>query len=666
MHVLIYVTRFRWVACQLDSLRNCLNLSGLQKALASLPGTLDDTYTRILCNIDEEHSEYAFKILQRLTYSARPLELEEVAETIAIDVKGNPRVNPENRFPEPRDIFSICSSLISLESQTSGDNDSVIVGLAHFSVKEYLVSERILQGKARRYSIQENSANISIYNDCLAYLLDLDEPNPSSYQLLAEYPLARYAAKYWIQHAQVAQKDINFDPFLVIELFLVKENGLLIWIRLYDPEFPWEEPYIVRDSRNICHPLYYASIAGLHQCARMLLDKGIDVNVQGGRLGNALQAASYLGHDQIMQMLLDAGADVNAQGGIFGNALQAAVATYRGHEQGMQMLLDKGIDVDTHGGMYGNALQTAAASRYKNDQIVQTLLDEGADVNAQGGYYGNALQAAIYHGHNQMVQMLLNKGADVNAQGNFGSALQAASFEGRYRMVRMLLEKEAKVNTQEGLYSNALQAALYKGHVNVVHLLLDSGANLESKDTQGRVPIHLASAGGHVKSLELLSSFGLDWTTTDTQGRGCLHHASSSGSAESVGWLLTKGLDATGADRDGWTPLHWAARSGSFDTVRVLKAAGAISTTESIEGWTPDLIARFHHKQLSVVSKTVTLDKYQMSELRMESSFSSVAAKVESRNDEQVFSPGIRQKGFICNGCLLVSFDLNNCFLLFF
>lgn len=39
---------------------------------------------------------------------------------------------------------------------------------------------------------------------------------------------------------------------------------------------------------------------------------------------NALQAASLGGHDQVMQMLLDKGADINVQGGRYGNALQTA------------------------------------------------------------------------------------------------------------------------------------------------------------------------------------------------------------------------------------------------------------------------------------------------------------------------------------------------------
>ena len=38
-----------------------------------------------------------------------------------------------------------------------------------------------------------------------------------------------------------------------------------------------------------------------------LLDKGTDVNAQGGGYGNALQATSDGGHDQVVQMLLDKG-----------------------------------------------------------------------------------------------------------------------------------------------------------------------------------------------------------------------------------------------------------------------------------------------------------------------------------------------------------------------
>ncbi|KAL9576873.1 MAG: hypothetical protein Q9203_007651 [Teloschistes exilis] len=237
-----------------------------------------------------------------------------------------------------------------MDFEEDNEGTQTIVRLAQFSVKEYLVSERILKGDARRYNIQEINANISIYNDCLAYLLEFKEFNCSSFGSPVEIPLAEYAAEYWTKHAQIAERYTGFNPNLTREL-LTKKDGLLNWIRLYDPDKPWKG----------ANP-------------KMLLDKGADVNVPGGPYSNALQAASFRGHDQVVQMLLDKGADVNAPGGYYGNALQAA--SLQGH-----------------------------------DQVVQMLLDKGADVNAQGEEYGNALQAASFRGHDQVVQMLLDKGA---------------------------------------------------------------------------------------------------------------------------------------------------------------------------------------------------------------------------------------------------------------
>lgn len=40
----------------------------------------------------------------------------------------------------------------------------------------------------------------------------------------------------------------------------------------------------------------------------MLLEKGADVNAQGGSYGNAWQATSNGGHDKLVQMLLEKGA----------------------------------------------------------------------------------------------------------------------------------------------------------------------------------------------------------------------------------------------------------------------------------------------------------------------------------------------------------------------
>ena len=73
----------------------------------------------------------------------------------------------------------------------------------------------------------------------------------------------------------------------------------------------------------------------------MLLDKGADINAQGGGCGNALQAASYEGHQslEVVKLLLDKGVDYNTKSGSYDNMLY--VASYKGYVKIVEILLNK-------------------------------------------------------------------------------------------------------------------------------------------------------------------------------------------------------------------------------------------------------------------------------------------------------------------------------------
>ncbi|KAJ7444220.1 ankyrin repeat domain-containing protein [Mycena latifolia] len=122
--------------------------------------------------------------------------------------------------------------------------------------------------------------------------------------------------------------------------------------------------------------LLVASMNG-HKSVVQFLIKGADVNAQG-HFGHALQTASLNGHESVVELLIEKGADVNAQGGhFFGNALQSA--SLNGHESVVQLLIKKGADVNAPGGPYGNALQ--AASLKGQQSLVQLLIDHGAEAS---------------------------------------------------------------------------------------------------------------------------------------------------------------------------------------------------------------------------------------------------------------------------------------------
>jgi hypothetical protein len=116
--------------------------SSIRKALDELPITLDDTYERILQSIPKEKFEHARRLFQCIVAAIRPLRVEELAEIFAIEFGANEATNlvdgwrPEN--PEEA-VHSACSSLIAIID----DEGSKIVQFSHFSVKEFLTSDRL-------------------------------------------------------------------------------------------------------------------------------------------------------------------------------------------------------------------------------------------------------------------------------------------------------------------------------------------------------------------------------------------------------------------------------------------------------------------------------------------------------------------------------------------
>jgi ankyrin repeat protein len=477
----------------------------LRRALATLPSTLDGTYERILSTIREADSQYAIPILQWLTFAARPLSLDEVAEIVAIDVKDEPKFDREEVLEDPTDVLSICSSLITVTTDKAARK---VVLLAHYSVKEYLVSDRIRKGPAARYGMQDATFHHdSIAKGCIAYLLQFQELEVLDQDTIKTFKLAEYAAKFWVEHARGAKE--RTEGFSQAAMDLLSENNApyLNWLRIHNPDVPWVSDFR-RTLASVAAPLYYACLSGLGNLVKLLLTKGANVNPKGGYYDSALQVASARGQEQVVRLLIDKGANVNTQGGRSGNALQAA--SYHGHEQLVDLLLRMGANIDAQGGLYSNALQAALAQGY--EQVARLLLDKGADVNAQGGLYGNALQAAIGYGYEQFVGQLLDKGADVNAQGGYyGNALQAASLTGHAQVARLLLERGADVNVKGGYYGNALQAALAGGHEQVVTLLLDKGADINAQGGMYGNALQTAAARGYVQLVQLLLERGANW-----------------------------------------------------------------------------------------------------------------------------------------------------------
>ncbi|KAI0968046.1 ankyrin repeat-containing domain protein [Xylaria arbuscula] len=217
--------------------------------------------------------------------------------------------------------------------------------------------------------------------------------------------------------------------------------------------------------------------ANLVELVELALSKGANINAEGGYYGNALQAACHNAtgdgpEGNIVRLLLDKGAKINAQGGCYGTALQAACSNRElSRSEVIEFLLEKGANPRIQGGRFGNALQAACGRGFGSVDCVRLLIDRGADVNAQGGHYGNALRAACCCLRGDVIQLLIDRGADVNAQ-------ESCIWHYDVESVKLLLRNGAHVNQQGGEYGTALQAACSNEATEIVRVLLDHGADV--------------------------------------------------------------------------------------------------------------------------------------------------------------------------------------------
>ncbi|KAF2111820.1 hypothetical protein BDV96DRAFT_649794 [Lophiotrema nucula] len=221
---------FRWAACQLDSLKKCPNPAKLRKALATLPSTLNETYDRILSEIDRDYSEYALRILRWLSFVERPLSIREVTQVVAIDPERDPAFSEDEVFADPMWIFDICSSLVTTKEELSPGCSKRVVVLAHYSVKEYLTSTNIRPDLAAEFTMRNFACNDFVARGCLGYLLQLTAPLP----MINTDSLASYCAKYWVAHAHASGKETGALVDRASNLLCYGNPAFRNWIRLYD------------------------------------------------------------------------------------------------------------------------------------------------------------------------------------------------------------------------------------------------------------------------------------------------------------------------------------------------------------------------------------------------------------------------------------------------
>ena len=410
-------------------------------------------------------------------------------------------LDPEQVLVDSDDVLVICPSLVTI----TGDRETSLVepgtlpdgtripgiiltepvnepglSLAHFSVKEFLTSERVKESGLPNYWLSPEISHLSITQTCLVYLVhccrhenEVVAPNLN--------PLISYAAKEWpVHYRAIGEKEVARE---------VDELGVKMMSTLTRHFKTWSD--LMYGTSH-----YDASLRFPLKCMISL-----------GVLG-------------VVRMMLDAGADPNEELSALDSPLIEAVRSKPSNAVEMiHILLEKGADIDQSSDLYGTVLHEAVGQR--NAVLAQILLDKGAEPNVYHSKRGTALGVAIgvYKADVEiglkLIDMLLNYGADVNANADSRRSCIHIAIELRLApMVLHLIEKRYDIRAEHGEHDNSLVHAASLGCDDIVDILTRDGADLysttSSRRNQMRSAIFAAAKGGKVSTVRLLLERGAE------------------------------------------------------------------------------------------------------------------------------------------------------------
>ena len=586
-------------------LRHCIPAS-IRQTLKLLPKSLDDTYLRVLSEIPQANQAHAHRMLQCLVVAVRPLEVAEFAELLAFEfdgaLGGTPKYRPALRLDnQTQAVLSTCSSLVTIITKRRPDRQ--VVQFSHFSVKEFLVSNRLAPslGDISQYNISLGPAHTTLTQTCLGLLLYSD--NQITEGIVEDSPLAGYAAEHWVEHAQFEDVASRVNDGMET-LFDLDKPHFKAWVRIYDRD----SGVRMRNNFNHPSPLYYSALCGFDDLvAHLAIKHPQHVNAFGGKYGFPLLAALSRGHTEVAELLLKHSADIDVRESMGKTILLMALSSFKMENDVLKIakfLLTHGADVNARDVTFTSSLHLAEESGMQ--QVVAILLKHQADVNSQDNHgqtpLHRLLRGGMYDDRNSdHVRLLLEHGAEVNRrdeenQTPFLLAIQL----GWFRAAQILLKHGADLivekNHDKSLWHLLSDSWIYDEDEVLEHALLLSKLGVEINRCNGNdeTPLHLAMGRNRFRLAEFLLEHGADVNAENNRGMTPLCMLPTTwiydeGAVLDYALLLLKhGAEVNKRDKDNQSPLHLATiRIRRSKLIRFLLEHGADPNAQNIQGMTP-------------------------------------------------------------------------------
>ncbi|KAF3934545.1 hypothetical protein ABW19_dt0208457 [Dactylella cylindrospora] len=448
----------------------------------------------------------------------------QLMTAITISLTEDEAEDEEELLSDIDEILATCRHLVAISRDEEDIRENDTVGLAHYTVKEYLLSPPCNEPHLDQFRFQEDHAEYEMTEICLSYLRAYLNLAPHREYMLPRSPHApfkSYAEQYWCQHAtrsshllRVFSDDLKNDQVLkevhshgsMVPLLggrrcltcgivlgrlmgssRISDTSINLLLEYADPNppvFRGDSDIIYLGPRGIpdtfgtplqealAFPRSYATI-------KKLLELGASINAPPTDQRDTALHESIANRGFTARMLIKAGADVNfPPTNRRGTPLQEAVALNSAPWL-IKSLYSHGADVNAPANrIRGTALQEAL--RIRDAGIANFLLDVGADPlmpRSENWKYGTCLQMAVQMGDHRLVRRLWLCGVNVNEICPTGaiSAIAEAARAGDRDIVSFLLAAGAVDGEEfypEGALT-ALQEAIEGNHHNVIAEFLE-------------------------------------------------------------------------------------------------------------------------------------------------------------------------------------------------
>ncbi len=338
-----------------------------------------------------------------------------------------------------------------------------------------------------------------------------------------------------------------------------------------DPDLPARG--IRRDA--IRYPLTHAIEVGDVNMARLLVERGADVNVNIDRDSrrSPLAVALTTRFDHYYPAERLSLAEIEARRVEIADLLVHAGADVNGKTRHVSLM----------GGSFREMAYLPHLAAEDNIEAVRYLLSRGADVNAFGGGDwqkdgATALMRACGTGNHEMIRELMAAGADTGKKN--GSGKTALHFLAGYIPWHGQGAFAGGINAKAN--ADWSHATAVKKYEETVMLLVKSGADMNVADAEGNTPLMIAARANNSIAVQCFLAAGADPLRRDAAGWSALTHAAVAADAALVERLMKAGA-GTAAGKDGMTPLGIALAWGNAKAASMLRGTDT-GSVESVEG----------------------------------------------------------------------------------